>query len=111
MKAGDFGPLMAALVEQLEQARETERLTTTRELAESTGHPLRNVRRAVERLRLRKTQIADLADRVKDGRATNGTFKRHKRPRVEPMSIVEAAIRSRSLLERAWRSSGMGELA
>lgn len=111
MKPGDIGPLMRALLEHLEDARIRSEQTTTRELAAAVGHPLRNVQRAVERLRLRKSQIANL---IKDGRSLNGTVKGRKivrRIRPTPLTIVEAAMQTRSLLECAWRNSGMGELA
>lgn len=106
MKPGDIGPLMRALLEELEDARIAEERKTSRELAESIDFPLRNVRRAIERLRMRKAQIAAY---VKDGRVV---CRYHKRigPPAPVLNIVESALDSQSLLERAWRGSGLGEL-
>lgn len=107
MKPGDVGPLMAALRNYLDRVRVACETTdvcprpTCSDISQAIDFPTRNVQRAIERLRLRRSQLAAF---VRDGREMNRV--RHRRP----PSIVEAAKRSQSLLERAWRGSDLGEL-
>lgn len=114
---GDIGPLMAALMQHLAKVKdvctpEKCELPTCSEIAEEIDFPRRNVQRAIERLRARKSLLASY---VKDGRLHNGG-RRHRRPvveqtgPVETLSLTEAALRSRSALEQVWRNSGVGEL-
>lgn len=113
MKAGDIGPLQAALCDYLDRVRlvcETGgdcRRPTHAEVAKEIGFPPPNVYAAIARLRRRRSLLVAY---VRDGRETNRRRPRHLH-KPTPKGIADAARRSLSLLERAWRGSDLGELA
>lgn len=104
---GSIGPLMAALILQLERAQAEDRSATVRDIALALDAHERIVQKAIERLRARKSKLPScLVDRRTLTRHPMPPRLPRERPPPAPLpdaaTLVQSALRSRSAVELAW---------